>query len=85
MICSTTTPWLWSSSYGPGVADTKTTWPTRLFHSSKVRGRLSRAEGRRNPCSTSISFRERSPWYMPRTCGTVWWLSSTMVRASGGT
>ncbi len=49
MICSTTTPCDLESSYGPGVADTKTTCPTRASHSSKFNGRLSSADGRRKP------------------------------------
>jgi len=31
------------------------------MNSSKLRGRLSNAHGSRNPCSTSVSFRERRP------------------------
>ena len=62
----------WRTRKSPGA--------TRCSHSSKLRGRLSSAEGRRKPYSTSTSLRERSPWYMPRTCGIVWWLSSTMSR-----
>ena len=66
------------SSYGPGRRrDVDQPGPTRCSHSSKFSGRLSSADGRRKPYSTSISLRDRSPWYMPRTCGTVWWLSST--------
>ena len=80
MICSTTTPPHRSSSQSPGVADTKTTWFTSDSHSSKRKGRLSKADGSRNPCSTNVVFRERSPLYMPLTCGTVTWDSSTMSR-----
>ncbi len=49
MICSTTTPWLRSISQSPGVAETKTACPMRPRNSSKLSGRLSRAEGRRKP------------------------------------
>ena len=59
-------------------------WPIRASNSSKVSGRLSSAEGRRKPKSTSVCLRERSPWYMPRTCGMVWWLSSITSRKSCG-
>ena len=45
-------------------------------NSSKRSGRLSSAEGSRNPYSTSVSLRERSPRYMACSCGTVTWLSS---------
>ncbi len=48
MICSTTRPEC-ASSKGPGVAETKTTWETLSKNSSKRRGRLSNAEGRRKP------------------------------------
>ena len=36
------------------------------MNSSKLRGRLSRALGRRKPCSTSVIFLARSPAYWPR-------------------
>ncbi len=49
MICSTTTPSAARSSNGPGVADTKITWCVRACHSSKLSGRLSSADGSRNP------------------------------------
>ena len=50
--CSTT--WLEAdSSHSPGVADTKTTCGTLAMNSSNRRGRLSRAEGSRNPLSMS--------------------------------
>ena len=57
---------------------------TRSSNSSKLSGRLSSADGRRKPYSTSVFLRARSPRYIPRTCGTVWWLSSTMISASFG-
>ena len=60
-----------SRAYGPGVADTKIVWPARSSHSLNVSGRLSSADGSRNPNATSTSFRDRSPWYMPRIWGTV--------------
>ena len=62
----------------------KITCFTRASNSSKVRGRLSRAEGSRNPYSTRVSFRERSPWYIPLSWGTVMWDSSITTRKSGG-
>ena len=61
-ICSTT--WVdCPISYADGVADRNTTWLTRSYHSSNRSGRLSAAEGRRNPWSTRVSLRERSPSY----------------------
>ena len=65
MICSTTTPPQRSSSMSPGVAETNTTCFASDSHSSKRSGRLSNADGSRNPCWTSVSFRERSPLYIP--------------------
>ncbi len=47
------------------------------MNSSKRSGRLSIADGSRNPCSTSVSLRERSPSYWPWSCGTVTCDSST--------
>ena len=51
-------------------------WPTGRWsgrrvrtHSSKRSGRLSAAEGSRNPCSIRVSLRERSPSYWPCSCG----------------
>ena len=84
MICSTTTPTLFSSSYSAGVAETYITWPTRFSHSSKRSGRLSSADGSRKPKSTSVFLRWRSPRNMPPICGTVTWLSSTKQRKSLG-
>ena len=75
-ICSTTCVDT-SSSYGLGVADRNTTWLTFSMNSSKRSGRLSIADGRRKPCSTSVSLRERSPSYWPCSCGTVTCDSST--------
>ena len=46
--CSTTSPER-SSSYALGVAETKMTCPARSSHSSNRRGRLSSADGSRNP------------------------------------
>src|SRR5205823_13068503 len=46
--------------------------------------RLPSALGRRKPKSTSVCFRERSPSYMPPTCGTVWCDSSTNTTKSDG-
>ena len=52
----------------------------RSSHSSNWSGRLSSADGSRKPYSTSVFLRDWSPWYIARTCGIVWWLSSTIVR-----
>ena len=68
----------------PGVADTKTHCRTLDSNSSKRSGRLSSAEGRRNPKFTRFSLRERSPLYMPPSCPIVTWLSSMIMSALGG-
>ena len=47
-------------------------------------GRLSRALGRRNPNSTSVSFRVLSPSYIPWICGTVTCDSSITQSQSSG-
>ncbi len=47
MTCSTNSPPVWLSSYGPGVADRYTVCPIRSANSSQVSGRLSTA--RRQP------------------------------------
>ena len=73
-----------SSSYGPGVADMWTTWFRWPSNSSNVSGRLSSADGRRNPKSTRISFRVRSFLYIPTTWGIVMCDSSTTSSQSGG-
>ena len=67
-------------SNGPGVADTYSVCGVLSRNSSNVNGRLSSALGSRNPCSTSVALRARSPSYMPPTCGIVTWLSSTISR-----
>ena len=72
------------SSYGPGVADTYTLRGARASHSSKRNGRLSSADGSRNPKSTSVSLRARSPLYIAPICGIVTCDSSTTSNASGG-
>ena len=72
------------SSNGPGVADTKTSCFTFPRNSSKRSGRLSSAEGSRKPKSMSVCLRERSPSYMPPSCGTVWCDSSTKQTKSSG-
>jgi hypothetical protein len=59
-------------------------WRTTFSNSSKRSGRLSSAEGRRKPYSTRFSLRERSPRYMPPSCGMVTWLSSMIISASCG-
>ena len=51
------------------MADRNTAWLTRSSTSSKVSGRLSRADGSRKPWSTSMSLRLRSPAYWPCSCG----------------
>jgi hypothetical protein len=53
-------------------------------NSSKVSGRLSSADGSRNPKSTRISFRVRSFLYIPTTWGMVMCDSSTISSQSGG-
>ena len=79
MICSAM--WVeWRSSKAPGVADTNSSWLARSRNSSKRSGRLSSADGSRNPNSTSVCLRERSPSYMPPIWGTVWCDSSMMIR-----
>ena len=82
--CSTTSPPDSSTSKAAGVAETKSTWFRRPMNSSKVRGRLSRADGSRKPYSTSVPLRERSPKNMPRTWGTETWDSSTTSSQSLG-
>ena len=59
---------------------TKIICGVRSMNSAKFSGRLSNADGSRKPCSTSVSFRERSPSYIPPTCGSVTWDSSTIAR-----
>ncbi len=75
---------LCSNSNGPGVAESMMVWPVLATNSSKRNGRLSRAEGKRNPCSTSVSLRDRSPAYWPCSWGTATWLSSSTTRKSFG-
>ena len=53
-------------------------------HSSNLRGRLSKALGRRKPCSMRVDFRDRSPLYIPLIWGMEAWLSSTIMRKSSG-
>jgi hypothetical protein len=71
-------------SYSPGVADTKTICGVIERNSSKVCGRLSSALGSRNPYSTRVCLRERSPSYIPPSWGTVWWDSSMKQTKSSG-
>jgi hypothetical protein len=54
------------------------------MNSSKFIGRLSSADGRRNPCSTSVRLRAWSPLNMPRICDSETCDSSMIVRNSGG-
>jgi len=82
-ICSTTCA-LTPSSYGPGVAETNTIWGTSASNSSNVSGRLSYADGSRNPKSTRFFLRARSPSCIPRTWGTVTCDSSITTRKSLG-
>ena len=82
-ICSTML-FAFARSHGPGVADTRTIWPTRSRNSWNFSGRLSIADGRRKPWSTSVVLREKSPSYIPPTWGIVWWDSSTKVTKSSG-
>ena len=72
-------------------ARTDRAWPRRrrsgsasLRTPSNASGRLSIALGRRNPYSTSVSLRARSPPHMARTCGMVWCDSSTTRSKSFG-
>jgi len=82
IICSTT--WLeFSISNFDGVAEVKMIELVRSKNSLNFKGRLSKAEGKRKPYSTSISLRLRSPSYMPRICGIVICDSSIMVKKSG--
>jgi hypothetical protein len=67
----------------PGVALTTTIACGMRSHSSNFRGRLSSADGRRNPYSTSVSLRERSPRYMPPICGMRAWLVDKDQRVVG--
>src|SRR5215217_3133305 len=60
MICSTICSER-SSSYGPGVAETKTICPVLSRNSSQFSGRLSNALGSRKPNSTSVVLPERTP------------------------
>ena len=62
------------------MADMYTTWFTRSVNSSNRSGRLSMALGSRKPCSTSVDLRDRSPSYMPWSCGTVTCDSSITTR-----
>ena len=75
---------LFFRSYSPGVADTNTIWFSFDSTSSNLSGRLSNAEGRRKPYSTSVFLRAKSPPYIARTWGRVTWLSSTKSRKSSG-
>ena len=86
ITCSTICPHFPSAlsfSYWPGVADINIICPTRASNSSKLSGRLSTALGRRNPCSTSVFFRDWSPAYIAPSCGMVTCDSSISVRKSG--
>ena len=73
-----------SSSYGPGVAETKITWLRWSSNSAKSSGRLSSAEGSRKPKSTSVCLRRMSPKYIPRTCGMAMCDSSMKTSQSSG-
>ena len=64
--------------------ETKIICGDRFSHSSNRNGRLSNAEGSLKPCSTKVSFRERSPLYIPPSCGTVTCDSSITSNASFG-
>ena len=57
IVPSTTTPPVFSSSQGPGVAETKSDCGRMLSHSAKRSGRLSTQEGRRKPYSASVVLR----------------------------
>ena len=53
------TPPVRSSSHDAGVAETKTVWGRIASHSSNFKGRLSRHEGRRKPCSARVGFADQ--------------------------
>ena len=84
ITCSTTSPFVFSNSYFPGVADRYTFCPTRSKNSGNLSGRLSIALGKRKPCSTSVRLREASPSNIAPICGTVTWLSSITTKKSSG-
>ena len=60
-----------SCSSSPGVAETSRHFGTRCQNSSPVNGRLSKAEGKRYPYFTKLSFRLLSPPDMARNCGSM--------------
>jgi hypothetical protein len=64
--------------------ETKMTWRMRRSNSSNFSGRLSSADGRRKPYSTSVVLRERSPLYMALSWPIITWLSSRNISASRG-
>mmetsp|Transcript_10040 Transcript_10040/g.20068 ORF Transcript_10040/g.20068 Transcript_10040/m.20068 type:complete len:251 (+) Transcript_10040:2139-2891(+) len=66
-----------STSRSPGVALTKRACSTLDQNSWSLSGRLSSALGSRKPWRTKFSFRALSAAYMPLSCGSVTWLSST--------
>ncbi len=84
MTCSTTSPPVIAISYSLGVAETNNRRSNFFSHSSNRSGRLSMALGRRNPCSTSVLLRLKSPANIPRICGTVTCDSSRISRLSCG-
>ena len=65
--CSTICELL-DNSHAAGVADTKTDRRILRSNSSNRSGRLSSADGNRNPYITSVSLREWSPLYIPPNC-----------------
>ena len=84
ITCSTTWPWLCSSSQLPGVALTKMVWVAFSQNSDPFKGLLSAALGRRKPCSISTCLRDWSPLYMACSWEQVTWLSSTTNSQSSG-
>ncbi len=65
ITCSAKTPPVRCISQPPGVAETQTVCGRIASHSSKRKGRLSIAEGRRKPNSASVALRLKSPRNMP--------------------
>src|SRR3989339_708785 len=82
IICSTTCLELFFSK-AAGVAEVKIIELVLFRNSSNFNGRLSSAEGKRKPYSIKVFFRDLSPSYMPRICGTAICDSSIMVKKSG--
>ena len=72
------------NSHGPGVADTNIVWVLIKSHSSNFKGLLSIHDGSLKPYSANVLFLVLSPLYIPLSCGTVTWLSSTKIIVLSG-